>query len=147
MVPEWLSVSQAARRLGVSPDEVRERIKAGELKVRRSNGRQVVLMEAEGWGDETDSAIIVQALIAELRGQIAAKEEQLKNREQEIQRLSEQARAKDQQIERLMVLLAQSQAQTQELAQRLLPAPPPPWPAARPDSARRRRWWPFGGRA
>ena len=143
MVPEWLSVSQAARRLGVSADEVRERIKAGEMRVRRDNGRRVVLLEAEGSADEDESAIVVQALMAELRGQIAAKEEQLRSREAELQRLNEQMRAKDQQIERLMVLLAQSQAQTQELAQRLLPSPPAaaPPPAARP----RRRWWPFGG--
>ena len=142
MIPEWLSVPDAARRLGVPVGEIRARIKMGELKARRDDGRQVVLLEGEGLAGESESAIVVQALIAELRGQLAAKDEQFKAREQELLRLNEQMRTKDQQIERLMVLLAQAQAQTQELAQRLLPAPPAAASPAAPRP-RARRWWLF----
>lgn len=149
MIPQWLSVGDAAKRLGVSVADVRDLIKTGELKARRTNGGQVVFLEEEEAADESQSTIMVQALIAKLRGQVAAKEEHLQAREQELLRMADQLRAKDQQIERLMVLLAQVQNQAQELAQRLLPMPPAPAAAPTPPSAParepnpRRRWWPF----
>lgn len=147
MIPQWLSVGEAARRLGVSIADIRELIKAGELKARRSNGRQVVYLEEEEAADESESTIIVQALIAKLRGQIAAKEERLEDREQELLRASEQMRAKDQQIERLMLLLAQAQTQTQELAQRLMSTPPAEALSAAPEPGTGRRWWPLRRRS
>ncbi len=143
MIPEWLSVTEAARRLGISAEEVRQRIDAGELKARVDNGHQVVLIDAERRSGEAESTIIIQALMAELRGQITAKDEQLRSRDQELQRLMEQMRAKDQQIERLMVLMAQVQAQARELTQRLLPMTPVDSHSPAPKSGDRRRWWPF----
>ncbi|RMF12095.1 MAG: DNA-binding protein [Alphaproteobacteria bacterium] len=42
--PEWVTIPEAARQLGVSPDTIRRRIRTGELKARgRGKTRQVRL--------------------------------------------------------------------------------------------------------
>jgi hypothetical protein len=61
----------AARRLGVSEDAVRMRVKRGTLSSAKEGGRLYVLLDAEPTVDRTDE------LIEELRGRVQSLEDQL----------------------------------------------------------------------
>ena len=66
-----LTVHDAARRLGVSEDAVRMRIKRGTLSSDKEGGRLYVLLDTEPTNDRTDE------LIEELRSRVQSLEDQL----------------------------------------------------------------------
>jgi hypothetical protein len=69
-----LSVHEAARKLGVSEDAVRMRVKRGTLKADKEGGRLYVLLETEPTTEPTDRT---NELIAELRDRVRSLESQL----------------------------------------------------------------------
>jgi Mg2+ and Co2+ transporter CorA len=66
-----LTVHDAARRLGISEDAVRMRVKRGTLSADKEGGRLYVLLDIEPTTDRTDE------LIEELRGRVQSLEDQL----------------------------------------------------------------------
>ena len=70
-----LTVHDAARRLGVSEDAVRMRIKRGTLSSDKEGGRLYVLLDAEPTAEPTTDR--TDELIEELRGRVQSLEDQL----------------------------------------------------------------------
>ena len=68
---ERLTVHDAARRLGISEDAVRMRVKRGTLSAEKEGGRLYVLLDIEPTTDRTDE------LIRELRARVHSLEYQL----------------------------------------------------------------------
>jgi hypothetical protein len=74
---EWLSVAEAARRLGVVPKAVRSRIARGTLRWRSkgNHGREVFILDAEPEGDgpgDGPDLVALQVQAARLEEQLAA---------------------------------------------------------------------------
>jgi excisionase family DNA binding protein len=67
-----LTVHDAARRLGISEDAVRMRVKRGTLRSEREDGRLYVLLDADPTTDPTDRTDL---LIAELQDRVRSLEE------------------------------------------------------------------------
>ena len=85
-----MTVHDAARRLGISEDAVRMRVKRGKLSARKDGGRLYVMLESEPTSEPTDrTAELVERLRDEnayLRGVIAVRDQELAQRAEEIRR-------------------------------------------------------------
>jgi hypothetical protein len=74
-----ITVHDAARRLGISEDAVRMRVKRGTLSADREGGRLYVLLDSEPTTEPTDRT---SELIDELRDRVQSLEAQLGNERQ-----------------------------------------------------------------
>src|SRR5215218_1407983 len=74
-----LTVHDAARRLGISEDAVRMRIKRDTLRSEKRDGRLYVLLEIEPTNDPTDRT---DELLDELRDRVRSLEGQLEGERQ-----------------------------------------------------------------
>jgi hypothetical protein len=81
-----LTVHDAARRLGISEDAVRMRVKRGKLSADKESGRLYVLLDIEPTNDRTDE------LIEELKDRVHRLEYQL---DQERETRTEERRRQD----------------------------------------------------
>jgi excisionase family DNA binding protein len=70
--PERMTVHDAARRLGISEDAVRMRVKRGTLEAEREGGRLYVVLDTEPTPEPTDRTDL---LIAELQDRVRSLEE------------------------------------------------------------------------
>ena len=79
------TIAEAARRLGVSNDTVRRRIRAGELAATLANGRYDVKLPEEASTEATrPDGLHWEKLVETLEGQIEDLRHQLATREREI---------------------------------------------------------------
>jgi predicted ArsR family transcriptional regulator len=74
MTQRRLTVHEAARKLGISEDAVRMRVKRGTVEAERENGRLYVLLTDDPTTEPTDRT---DELIDELRDRVRSLEEQL----------------------------------------------------------------------
>jgi excisionase family DNA binding protein len=121
---ELVTMTEAARRLGVSTDTVKRRLRRGELKGRKRPRPQgftwLIELEAEvengndtraathahtdaGTDASTGASNHLEDFIASLQSQVAAQQAQLVAKDHQIE-------IKDRQIEQLHILLQQAQA-------------------------------------
>ncbi len=134
---EQVTIAEAARRLGVSQDTVKRKLRRGELKGRQQPRPQgftwIIELEEDGLGESVTDAKteartgasttartgelhLLEEMVSTLRAQIAGQQEQLTVKDSQLE-------TKDHQIEQLHVLVQQAQA--------ALPAP----------RENRRSWW------
>jgi excisionase family DNA binding protein len=74
MTQHRMTVHDAARRLGISEDAVRMRVKRGTLEAEREGGRLYVLLTPDPTSEPTDRT---NELITELRDRVRSLEEQM----------------------------------------------------------------------
>lgn len=90
MVDEWLSLSEASDQLGVSVDTLKRRIRKGEMEGRKepiaSGFRWLVRIPSDGKVPPPRAVVPINDHA--LRNQLAVKDEQLRQRDQEIARLT-----------------------------------------------------------
>jgi hypothetical protein len=138
-----LTVPQAARQLGISPEAVRNRLSRGTLKSVKESGTVYVLLETNRTRHTDDIPNDTpQALVVEMRGRIESLERQL-----------EQANERDRENRRIIAALT-SRIPAIEAAE----APQSPEPGEQgegrvdapeqPQTATSRPWWQrwLGGR-
>ncbi len=133
---ERVAIAEAARRLGVSADTVKRRLRSGELRGHKQPGRGgfswLIEMDESSPSNSVGNApanapandVEVQALrelVETLRAQVTAQQNQLEYHQQQFE-------AKDRQIGELHVLVQQAQA--------ALPAP----------KENHQTWWRFWSR-
>lgn len=130
-----LTVHDAARRLGISEDAVRMRVKRGTLDADREGGRLYVLLEDDPTDDPTDRT---DELIDELRDRVQSLEDQL---EAERQAHAEARRIVAAALERIPAIEAPQRAEEAPEGSESRPADP----GAQEGS--QRPWWQrwFGG--
>jgi len=122
---EWLSLGEAARRLGTTPDAVRQRIRRNKILARRGNdGRPRVYLEFSHTAqteleasagpvipNRTESGITGRdsdPLIAELRRQLA--EQQARHDAETARQLAERDRLHQEHVERMQAQAATERA-------------------------------------
>jgi len=90
MGQEWVTVSQACLTYGVSRRTLTRWIKQGKLKSRLDGNRRLVLISDVRHGEtdqgHDDSGVSQQALIEQLRSEIARLEKQLETKDKQIER-------------------------------------------------------------
>ena len=64
---EWVSITQAAERIGVSPDTIRRRLKRGELKGRQERTAQGFVWQIEVPGVPAESEVNTRRVNSRLR--------------------------------------------------------------------------------
>ena len=143
-----LTVPEAARQLGISPEAVRNRLSRGTLRSVKESGTVYVLLEADRARHNADiPSDIPQALVAEMRGRIESLERQL-----------EQANDRDRENRRIIAALTSripaieapsGERESPELVEepeRAEQQQPRSAPAG-PQEGTRRPWWRrvFGG--
>jgi hypothetical protein len=138
-----ITVHDAARRLGISEDAVRMRVKRGTLSADREGGRLYVLLDSEPTTEPTDRT---SELIDELRDRVQSLEAQLGN---ERQAHAEARRIIAGLVERIPAIEAPQEAsEASEAAdeQQGRGQPHPDAPGAQ-GGVQRRPWWRrvFGG--
>ena len=119
---ERMTVHDAARRLGISEDAVRMRVKRGKLEAERERGRLYVLLDLVPTTEPTDRT---DELIAELRDRVRSLEHKL---DQEREARTEERRRAD-------TVIAQLSAANAEQARtiRAIEAPREPSEAQEPS--------------
>src|SRR5215217_6213483 len=108
-----LTVHDAARRLGISEDAVRMRVKRGKLSADKESGRLYVLLDIEPTNDRTDE------LIEELKDRVHRLEYQL---DQERETRTEERRRQDTVIAQLS---RANEEQARTIRQLEAPSEPP----------------------
>lgn len=90
---EWLTYTEAAKRLGTTPDAIRQRIKRGQMRGSRANdGRPRVWCDARHTGQTTEpSPNSPNRTESELFGQVKLLDGQVKMLERELARAQDQA--------------------------------------------------------
>jgi DNA-binding Lrp family transcriptional regulator len=139
-----LTVPEAARALGISPEAVRNRLSRGTLRSVKEGGTVYVLLETDRIRHTDDiSSDTPQALVMEMRGRIESLERQL-----------EQANERDRENRRIIAALtsripaieapqeATGGAETvEEEPERSTSTPRPDAPGPQEGAAERRPWW------
>jgi hypothetical protein len=147
-----LTVPEAARALGISPEAVRNRLSRGTLRSVKESGTVYVLLETDRTRHTDDipndiSRDMPQALIGELRGRIESLERQL---EQANERDRENRRIIAALTSRIPAIEAPSEAEASEAAETVEQEPEKDQPRSDAPGAQegaRRPWWRrvFGG--
>jgi excisionase family DNA binding protein len=81
-----LTVAQAAERLGVTQDAVRQRVRRGTIEHERTDDGRVYVYLTE---DDAQPDTVQKALVEELRDRVRSLEEQLARRDAIMMRLTE----------------------------------------------------------
>jgi hypothetical protein len=137
-----ITVHDAARRLGISEDAVRMRVKRGTLSADREGGRLYVLLESEPTTEPTDRT---SELIDELRDRVQSLEAQLGN---ERQAHAEARRIIAGLVERIPAIEAPQEAsEASETVEEVPDRAEPQSGAPGPQEGVQRPWWRrvFGG--
>jgi len=108
---ELITIAEAAKRLGITEDAVRKRIKKGTLQGRRENNKLMVVLESlqnNSKFSQAEDGLLLRTLqeeVALLCSQLSVKDQQLSAKDQQLaekdQHLRQQLAVKDQQIEKL----------------------------------------------
>ena len=140
-----MTVPEAARQLGISPEAVRNRLSRGTLRSVKESGTVYVLLETDRTHHTDDIPIdIPQGLVMEMRGRIESLERQL-----------EQANERDRENRRIIAALTQRipaiEAPPEAQGSSERDAPTDDTPTDTPGEVRegvQRPWWRrvFGGR-
>ena len=151
-----LTVHDAARRLGISEDAVRMRVKRGKLSADKEGGRLYVLLDIEPTSEPTTDR--TDELIEELKDRVHRLEYQL---DQEREARTEERRRQDTVIAQLSraneeqartIRQLEAPTEPRESPQRVEEEPemaePRPAAAEAQEPVQRRSWWRrvFGGR-
>jgi len=131
---EWVTMEEAAKRLGVSERTIRTRAQQGKIERKKDGVRVLVRVEVlpETSGEfPANSGSLPEALEAELRTQIA----DLKADKERLHQTVERHQQAEGEMRRLMLA---DKAELVELRQRLAIAPPED---KKPEPEIRRPWW------
>ena len=108
---ELITIAEAAKRLGITEDAVRKRIKKGALQGRRENNKLMVVLESlqnDAKSSQVEDGLLLRTFqeeVALLCSQLSVKDQQLAAKDQQLvekdQHLRQQLAVKDQQIQKL----------------------------------------------
>jgi transcriptional regulator with XRE-family HTH domain len=90
MTERKLTLQEAARELGITPDALRQRLRRGQYRSIKENNRLYVWLDADRTGEAHDPTATSSALVSEMRERIASLEHQLREanlRDQENRRI------------------------------------------------------------
>ena len=90
MTERKLTLQEAARELGITPDALRQRVRRGQYRRTKENNRLYVWLDADRTREVHDPTAASSALVSEMRERIASLEHQLREanlRDQENRRI------------------------------------------------------------